>query len=56
MSNKSGIYLLFPHQDKEHTMTCKDGFTLPTELLDQVAETGLDFLPELIYCCFTIHA
>jgi hypothetical protein len=37
-------------------MTCKDGFTLPTELLDQVAETGLDFLPELIYCRYTIHA
>ena len=37
-------------------MTCKDGFTLPTELLNQVAETGLVFLPELIYCRHTIHA
>ena len=29
-------------------MTYQDDFTLPTELLDQVAEQGLDFLPELI--------
>jgi transposase-like protein len=33
---------------KEHTMTYQDDFTLPTELLEQVAENGLDFLPELI--------
>jgi putative transposase len=33
---------------KEHTMTYQDDFTLPTELLEQVAEQGLDFLPELI--------
>lgn len=29
-------------------MTYRDDFTLPTELLEQVAENGLDFLPELI--------
>lgn len=29
-------------------MTHQDDFTLPTELLEQVAEQGLDFLPELI--------
>jgi transposase-like protein len=33
---------------KEHTMTYQDHFTLPTELFEQVAEQGLDFLPELI--------
>jgi putative transposase len=33
---------------KENTMTYQDDFTLPTELLEQVAEQGLDFLPELI--------
>ena len=37
-------------------MTYQDGFTLPTDLLDQVAETGMDFLPELIYCPNTIHS
>jgi transposase-like protein len=29
-------------------MTYQDDFTLPTELLEHVAEQGLDFLPELI--------
>jgi len=29
-------------------MTYQDDFTLPTELLEQVAEQGLDFLPELV--------
>jgi putative transposase len=29
-------------------MTYQDDFTLPTELLEQVAEQGLEFLPELI--------
>jgi putative transposase len=29
-------------------MTYQDNFTLPTELLEQVAEQGLDFLPEMI--------
>ena len=29
-------------------MTCKDEFTFPTELLDQIAAQGLDFLLELI--------
>jgi putative transposase len=29
-------------------MTYQDHFTLPTELLEQVAEQDLDFLPELI--------
>ena len=29
-------------------MTYQDDFTLPTELLEQVAEQGLDFIPELI--------
>jgi transposase-like protein len=29
-------------------VTYQDDFTLPTELLEQVAEQGLDFLPELI--------
>jgi transposase-like protein len=29
-------------------MTYQDDFTLPTELLEQVAEQGLDFVPELI--------
>ena len=29
-------------------MTYQDHFTLPTELLEQVEEQGLDFLPELI--------
>ena len=29
-------------------MTYQDNFTLPTELLEQVAEQGLEFLPELI--------
>ena len=29
-------------------MTYQDDFTLPSELLEQVAEQGLDFLPELI--------
>ena len=29
-------------------MTYQDDFTLPTELLEQVTEQGLDFLPELI--------
>jgi putative transposase len=29
-------------------MTYQDNFTLPTELLKQVAEQGLDFLPEMI--------
>jgi putative transposase len=29
-------------------MTYQDHFTLPTELLEQVAEQGLDYLPELI--------
>jgi transposase-like protein len=33
---------------KERTMTYQDDFTLPTELLEQVAEQGLDYLPELI--------
>jgi hypothetical protein len=35
---------------KERTMTYQDDFTLPTELLEQVAEQGLDYLPELITC------
>jgi hypothetical protein len=39
-----------------HTMTYQDGFTLPTELREQVAETSLDFLPELILCPNTINA
>jgi len=29
-------------------MTYQDHFTLPTELLEQIASEGLDFLPELI--------
>ena len=29
-------------------MTYQDNFTLPTEILEQVAEQGLDFLPEMI--------
>ena len=29
-------------------MTYQDDFTLPTELLEQVAEQGLDFIPELV--------
>jgi transposase-like protein len=29
-------------------MTYQDNFTLPTELLEEVAEQGLDFLPEMI--------
>jgi putative transposase len=29
-------------------MTYQDNFTLPSELLEQVAEQGLDFLPEMI--------
>ena len=29
-------------------MTYQDDFTLPTELLEQLAEQGLDFLPEII--------
>ena len=29
-------------------MTYQDDFTLPTELLEQISEQGLDFLPELI--------
>jgi hypothetical protein len=37
-------------------MTYQDHFTLPTELLEQVAEQGLDFLPELILCDQQSHA
>jgi hypothetical protein len=33
---------------KEFTMTYHDDFTLPTELLEEMAGQGLDFLPELI--------
>jgi transposase-like protein len=33
---------------KENTMTHQDDCTLPAELLEQVAEQGLDYLPELI--------
>lgn len=29
-------------------MTYKDDFTLPEEILDQIASSGLDYLPELI--------
>ena len=29
-------------------MTYQDDFTVPTELLDQIAQQGLDYLPELI--------
>jgi len=29
-------------------MTYQDDFTLPTELLEQIASAGFDFLPELI--------
>ncbi len=29
-------------------MACQDHFTLPTELLEQITEQGLEFLPELI--------
>jgi hypothetical protein len=37
-------------------MNYKDDYTFPTEFLDQVAETDLGFLPELINCRYTIHA
>jgi len=30
------------------TMTYKDDFTLPTELLDQISQEGFEYLPELI--------
>jgi transposase-like protein len=33
---------------KESTMTYQEHFTLPTELMEQVAEQGLEYLPELI--------
>ena len=33
---------------KENTMTHQDDCTLPAELLEQIAEQGLDYLPELI--------
>jgi putative transposase len=33
---------------KEHTMAYQADCTLPNELLEQVSEQGLDFLPELI--------
>ncbi len=33
---------------KEHTMTYQVDCILPNELLEQVSEQGLDFLPELI--------
>jgi len=33
---------------KEHTMTYQADCTLPNELLEQISEQGLDFLPELI--------
>jgi transposase-like protein len=33
---------------KEPILTYQDDFTLSIELLEQVAEQGLDFLPELI--------
>ena len=33
---------------KEHTMTHLNDCTLPAEFLEQGAEQGLDFLPELI--------
>ena len=29
-------------------MTCQKDFTLPVELLEQIASEGLDFLPELV--------
>ena len=29
-------------------MTCQKDFTLPAELLEQIASEGLDFLPELV--------
>ena len=29
-------------------MTYQNDFTLPTELLEQIASEGLDFLPELV--------
>jgi putative transposase len=33
---------------KENTMTHQDDCTLPLELLEQIAEQGLDYLPELV--------
>ena len=33
--------------NKEHTMTSQDVITFPTELLEYMAEHGLDILPEL---------
>ena len=33
---------------KENTMTYTDDFTLPTEIVEQIAEQGFEYLPELI--------
>ena len=35
-------------------MTYQNDFTLPTELLEQIASEGLDYLPELV--CILINA
>ncbi len=34
-------------------MTYREDFTLPTELLEQVAEQGLEFIPQLI--CIVVN-
>ena len=42
------VYPKGNHTKKENTMTHQDDCTLPLELLEQIAEQGLDYLPELV--------
>ena len=35
-------------QKRRATMTYQSDFTLPSELLEQIASQGFDFMPELI--------
>jgi hypothetical protein len=36
------------HTKKEHTLTYRSDFTLPSEILEHISERGFDFLPKLI--------
>jgi len=47
--NVGQVYLSeISHNFEGGTMTYPSDFTLPTELLEQISEQGLEYLPELI--------
>lgn len=47
ISGGSGVSFRLPHQKRRGTKTYQGDFTLPSELLEQIAAQGFDVLPEL---------